>query len=85
MNKRNTGILLIASYLIYVLIKQFSYSTLPAFFGRLVCGDSYMQPVNGILGDVSCGFNIDMYLVTFMTISLFIGIFLVFTSRSQPS
>lgn len=82
MNKRSIGILLIIAALITVLVNR-SSSILSDFFGKLACGDSYMQPINGILGDASCGFNMDMYIATFSIISLLIGIILVFISRNK--
>ncbi len=41
-----------------------------------------MQPVDGIVGDVSCGFNADMYLVVFLIITLLTGTILVISKKT---
>jgi len=41
--------------------------------GRWVCGSSYMQPVDGTVGDLSCGFNMDIYLALVLAISMIVS------------
>lgn len=52
--------------------------------GKFICGDRYMQPVNGIVGDISCGFNIDMHLTFILIIVLILGIALYISSKKTP-
>ena len=53
------------------------------FFGKLFCGESYLQPVNGIVGDNSCGFNADMYVALFLTGATIIGLVIIFVSKKK--
>jgi len=78
--KRNIGLILITVSILVFLINKVSL-IIPTFLGELYCGERYMQAVNGIVGDVSCGFNVDMYLFIFLFIILLIGVAVVITTR----
>ena len=54
------------------------FSTL---IGRVVCGDEYMCPVDGIVCDKSCGFDTDMHLSLALLILMLLGA--VLYHRSQ--
>ena len=82
MTKRKLGLALIIGSIITGLIDRFSL-LISIFFGEIYCGNSYMQPVEDMFGDVSCGFNADMYLVIFLIAVLLIGITLVLTTKSE--
>jgi len=69
---RKTGILLIGVSMIFFLIDRFSHA-LSDILGKIICGDQYLKPVNGVSGDISCGFNADMYLVAFLFVVLVVG------------
>ena len=81
MTKRKTGIFLIVSSLFIWVIER-TPMTVSNFLGKLYCGDQYMKPVDNIIGDMSCGFNADMYLTIFLFIVILIGIALLLSSRS---
>ncbi len=49
--------------------------------GKIFCGDQYMQPVDGVVGDMSCGFNSDMYTAICLLIFAVVGILLILASR----
>lgn len=51
---------------------------------KLWCGDSYMQAVDGIVGDRSCGFNADMYFMVGLLALVLIGVS-VFIVRKKSS
>ena len=51
--------------------------------GKMICGDHYIQPVNGIVGDTSCGFNTDMHLVRSLTVVLILGMVLYISSKKK--
>lgn len=82
--KRKIGSLLISVSGIVFLVDRLSLLISTAL-GKLFCGDKYMQPVNGVLGDESCGFNADMYLAVFLIIFMAFGIFLFMTSSNGVS
>lgn len=42
--------------------------------GKLVCGDNYMQAVDGLL----CGYNVEVYVTIALYSSMFLGLFLFF-------
>jgi hypothetical protein len=77
MTKRNIGITLLFVSILMWAIGRFTQLN-SEFIGKLYCGDRYMKPVDGIVGDVSCGFNADMYLVAFvfclLVVVVFVGI-----------
>ena len=53
------------------------------YFSRLLCGELYLQPVDGILGDVSCGFNADMHFTALMFLVFITGIAVLTISLVQ--
>lgn len=81
---RKTGILLIGVSIILFLIDRFSHA-LSDILGKIVCGDRYLKPVKGVLGDMSCGFNTDMYIVAFLLGTLVVGALLFITSANEKA
>ena len=82
MNKRRLETILIAGSVLLWLINSFSY-IISSYFSRLLCGELYLQPVDGILGDVSCGFNADMHFTALMFLVLITGIAVLIISLVQ--
>ncbi|MBU0766503.1 hypothetical protein KKF55_01810 [Patescibacteria group bacterium] len=80
MQKREIGKILIIGSLILWLIDRFSL-IISTFLGKMYCGDQYMQSIDGSVGDVSCGFNTDIYLAVCLLIVLIIGITLIITVK----
>ncbi len=80
--KRKLGTMLITSSVLLWLIDRFSY-IISSYFSRLLCGDYYLQPVDGIYGDVSCGFNADMHFTALMFLVLITGIVLLIIAIVQ--
>ena len=72
MIKPKIGLTLIISSICVWVIDR-STRVMSDLFGELFCGAAYLQPVNGVVGDVSCGFNIDMYLAACLFILLLVG------------
>jgi len=72
MNKQKIGMsLIVGSLLIWVAGRS---SQIPSqLIGKLHCGDRYLQAVDGVTGDVSCGFNDDMYLNGVLLVLLLVG------------
>jgi hypothetical protein len=82
MTKKSIGLtLIIASVMVWLIdrITQF-FSTL---IGEIYCGDRYMKPVEGIVGDFSCGFNADIYLTVSLFALFLIGILLFFSTKHR--
>ena len=82
MIKRKLGRILTVSSIFLWFIDRFS-SIISANFSRILCGDLYLQPVNDILGDLSCGFNADMHFTVLMFLVLITGIALIIISLVQ--
>ena len=53
--------------------------------GKLVCGDSYMCEVDGVVGDCSCGFNTDLHLTFVLMTILILGLVLVISAKKHIS
>ncbi len=48
--------------------------------GKTICGDRYMQAVDGMIGDPSCRFNIDMHFTFSLIIVFLFGVLLYIAS-----
>jgi len=46
------------------------------WLGHWICGPRFMEPVDGVVGDHSCGFNADMTLMTVLGGVFLLGILL---------
>jgi len=77
---RTTGFLLIAVSIILFLLDRFSH-VLSDSLGKVICGKRYLQPVSGVVGDMSCGFNMDMYLAVGLVLLCLTGIILAVVSN----
>jgi hypothetical protein len=83
MNKRLSILTIIISMTILLFdILTHIPSTL---LGKISCGDRYMTPVDGVMGDVSCGFNTDMHLAATMIATMLLGIILYILSLRKTS
>ncbi len=54
-------------------IAEISSGKLSAILGTWICKEGHLQAVNGIFGDLSCGFNFDMILNSSFILLLLIG------------
>ena len=83
MIKKKLGLILTVSSILFWFIDRFS-SIISTNYSRIFCGDLYVQPMNGLLGDFSCGFNVDMHFTDLMFLFLITGIALNYhTTRSE--
>ena len=51
--------------------------------GKWLCGNEYMQPVDGYIGDRSCGFNMDMHLSLFLILLFVLGLISYLVSKKR--
>jgi hypothetical protein len=77
-----TGILLTATSLALYMVERLSH-VLSNLLGKNICSDAYMRPVDGVIGDASCGFNMDRYLSTGLIISFVLGVLLFIASTRK--
>ncbi len=82
MGRRKTGISLIVISLLLWLIEKPAQS-ISSFIGQTRCGDEYMQAVEGIVGEQSCGFNDEMYIASLLLIMVLSGFILHITSKQD--
>ncbi|MBC8259960.1 MAG: hypothetical protein H8E38_13145 [SAR324 cluster bacterium] len=82
MNKSRLGTVLIAGSILLWFFNRFLY-IISSYFSRLLCGDLYLQTVDGLLGDVSCGFNADLHFTALMFLVLITGIIFLIISLVQ--
>ncbi len=73
-------VLIVGSLLTWVLEKSSQHVS--TAIGKLRCGDLYMQAVDGIVGDQSCGFNDDLYIASLLLILLLSGFVLYITAKT---
>ncbi len=82
MTLRKFGITIVLFSSVLLFLNRFT-TVISDFFGKLFCGREYMQPINGIIGDHSCGFNADMYVALVLTATTMLGIVLIFVSKKN--
>ncbi len=83
MHKRTRiGFLLIVISAEMLVIDRLSH-VLSDGLGLSICGADYLQTVNGAVGDMSCGFNMDMYLVAGLSVLFAVGLLLVLTAQQK--
>jgi hypothetical protein len=49
--------------------------------GKIICGDDYLCPVDGIVCDRSCGFNTDMHVSSVLIVLFIFGVLLLISSQ----
>lgn len=76
-------IMMSASFLLFVLDRV--THSISDFVGKLFCGESYLQAVDGTVGDLSCGFNTDLYLVAGLVLLFVTGLIVNFMSGPHSS
>lgn len=59
---------------------QLSHNMLSHAIGKWLCGDHYMQQINGVISQHSCGFNTDLHLTALLILALAVGIILSLTT-----
>ncbi len=64
------------------LIDRLTYA-ISTMLGKIICGNQYMQSVDGIAGDSSCGFNTDMHLTYSLFTVLIMGIVFYISSHKE--
>lgn len=82
MTKKNIGLILIFASIMVWLIDR-STRVISTFISEIYCGDRYMKPVDGIVGDVSCGFNADMYLAASLFAVFLAGLLLLIFAKRR--
>ena len=80
MCRSKTGIILVVGSLSLWLVEKSTHS-ISSFIAKLHCGDQYIQTVDGVIGDKSCGFNDDMYVASVLLILLLSGFMLHITRK----
>ena len=76
---RSVGFVLVFTSIIAFLVDRFTH-VLSDILGKSICHEQYMQPVGGVVGDMSCGFNMDMYLAAGLFLLCLAGVVLIFVS-----
>jgi len=67
------------SLLLWIIDRTTGYISLT--LGKMICGDTYLCPVDGVVCDRSCGFNTDMHLALFLVSIFLIGFVLYLSSK----
>lgn len=82
MRKKTIGRFFILLSLLVWLTDRLTHA-ISAMLGKIICGDQYMQFVDGMVGDFSCGFNIDMHLAYSLFTLFLLGILLYYSSLKE--
>ena len=82
MDRRKIGITLIIGALLLWMVEK-STQNISLILGKMRCGDHYMQAVDGIVGEQSCGFNDDVYVASTLLVLLLTGFVLRITSKPE--
>ena len=84
LKRERLGIFMIKATVIIWLIDVVTHLFSTAI-GMVICGDTYMCEVDGVVGDCSCGFNTDMHLTFVLMSILILGIVLVISAKKHLS
>ncbi|HFE48175.1 MAG TPA: hypothetical protein ENJ21_02555 [Chromatiaceae bacterium] len=76
------AIALIAGAMLAGLVNRLTHIPSTAL-ARLWCGERYMRAVDGIVGDVSCGFDADMFFVVALMGVILLGVLLLIASQNR--
>ncbi len=82
MEKRTTGIFFILLSLLVWLTDRLTHS-ISTILGKIICGGRYKQTADGMIGDASCGFNINMHLSYSLFSVLILGIVFYISSHKE--
>ena len=80
--KRTTGLILMTVAFFIWIVDRFNH-IVSTTMGQMICGDTYMKAVDGVVGDCSCGFNTDMYLTAILFVLMLIGVILYLFSKRE--
>lgn len=80
--KKTIGAVFVITPVIFFVIDRVG-AGISSAVARIYCADSYMQPVNGVVADLPCGFNAGMYFFVFLFIIFLIGVKLFFRRSSH--
>jgi hypothetical protein len=58
-------------------LEKIGGSAMSTLAGKIYCGEKYLQKVDGVISDLSCGFNSDIHLITFLSLSLTFGLMIL--------
>jgi len=72
-----TGLLITITSAVVFVAERFGGNFISSAFGKLACGEKYLQEVDGVLSELSCGFNADMYLGMFLFFFFVIGFIMI--------
>ena len=75
-------VLMLTSLLLWILERV--TCILSDLLGRWLYGNQYLQPVEGQMGDMSPGFNMDMYLSLAFLVLFVLGVVLYAVFRKSP-
>ena len=82
MNKGKAGKVLIFSSL-FIWILDRTTGVISDIVGQILYGDDYLRPINGVVGDMSSGFNTDMYLTFSLGVIFISGLVLYISSKKS--
>lgn len=70
---RKMGQLMMVGALLLGLFDRLT-SRISDYLGRRYCAAEYLQPVDGVVGEASCGFDADMYLMVILVALFLLGL-----------
>ena len=81
-NKRSIGVSFILLSMMLWLVDRLTHN-ISTMLGELICRDHHMHTVDGMIGNASCGLNIDMHLAYLLFTVLIVGIVLYIASHKE--
>lgn len=80
--KSKLGVVIMAISLLVMILDRVT-SSISTLIGEIICGDTYMCAVDGIVGDCSCGFNTDLHLAFSLVVTLIFGFLLYLSAKKS--
>ncbi len=81
-NKRSTGVSFILLSMMLWLVDRLTHN-ISTMLGELICRDHHIHTADGMMGNASCGLNIDMHLAYLLFTVLIVGIVLYISSHKE--
>ena len=81
-NKKVMGIFTITLSLFVWMLDRMTQD-ISTMLGKVICGEHYTHVINGMMGDTSCKFHIEMHLAYTLFTVLVLGIVLYISSRKE--
>lgn len=81
-NNKKMGYIILITTLVVLIIERIS-NIFSSLLGKVACGELYLKEIDGVLSELSCGFDFDMYISSVLIIMFLIGFIFIYLGTSK--